>query len=258
MIASTLQAPAPAPTRPGAAGRAQRTVASRDRTTAASPGRARRGRRSGDARGYQRVSATPACPRTASVFPGLQQSAVLNRGCNEMKPVNIHSLPDTRCLEALRDACQRVLGPELQTPLAKHYLNLLGMVLNRWHAANSRLPAIESQHASERATPDAARAAAARSTSVASHTPSHDATLPRSFASCSLHCRSAAPEGAASIRTLLGAIVATDAAVRREFESAVADVTKRGDERRRSRASNRRSSRAAGVSAARDFQGRRT
>jgi hypothetical protein len=39
-----------------------------------------------------------------------------------MKPVNIHSLPDTRCLEALRDACQRVLGPELQTPLAKHYL----------------------------------------------------------------------------------------------------------------------------------------
>ena len=62
-----------------------------------------------------------------------------------MKPVHIHSLPDTRCLEALRDACQRVLGPELQTPLAKHYLNLLGMVLNRWHAASSRLPAIESQ-----------------------------------------------------------------------------------------------------------------
>ena len=69
-----------------------------------------------------------------------------------MKPVNIHSLPDTRCLEALRDACRHVLAPELQTPLAKHYLNLVDMVLNRWLAASSRLPAIELQHAGERAS----------------------------------------------------------------------------------------------------------
>ena len=58
------------------------------------------------------------------------------------------------------------------------------------------------------------------------HTSSADATLPAVVRELFAALPVAAPAGAQGIRTLLATIVATDAAVRRGFESAVADVTK--------------------------------
>jgi aminoglycoside phosphotransferase (APT) family kinase protein len=140
-----------------------------------------------------------------------------------MKDLRIHSLPETSCLEALRGACKDVLAADLQTPLARHYAQLVDMVLSRWIAATARLPSIESQHATERAA-QLQHATRLLEQGAPMDPPSSAATLPAAVRGLFDLLSTAGESRASSIRAVLESIVTTDAEVRRQFESSVADV----------------------------------
>jgi aminoglycoside phosphotransferase (APT) family kinase protein len=142
-----------------------------------------------------------------------------------MKSLSIHSLPETRCLEALRAACKDVLAADVQTPLARHYSQLVDMVLSRWIAASSRLPRIESRHAEQRAA-QLQHATRLLEQSAAIQPPFTETTLPAVVRQLFEALSMPGAAHTSSIRAVLGTIVATDAEVRREFEASVADVAK--------------------------------
>ncbi|HWM71423.1 MAG TPA: phosphotransferase family protein [Steroidobacteraceae bacterium] len=140
--------------------------------------------------------------------------------------VKLLNLPGDRCLEALRHALKLVIAPELQSPLAKHYAHLAEIVLARWIALEVKLPQIERSFAD--ANDAHLRRAREALRGMAPEVLSGEAgmTLPTVLNRLAAFLPKASAHEAATIRALLRDAVASDAAARKAFEVAVAEVTR--------------------------------
>jgi aminoglycoside phosphotransferase (APT) family kinase protein len=137
--------------------------------------------------------------------------------------LSVVHLPAGACLEALRDALKSVIGPESQSALARHYANIADMVLSRWIAAEEALPSIMLRYAEEiRDQLDAARALLRE---LEPHgLPSNEATLQELLQRLGDAISRATAVQASRFQTLTRAVIATEAAVRADWEAAIAAV----------------------------------
>jgi aminoglycoside phosphotransferase (APT) family kinase protein len=138
--------------------------------------------------------------------------------------LNLLPLPGDRCLEALRHALTLVLAPQMQTPLAKHYVALADMVLTRLLAVSTRLPQIEGEYAPAKAGHLQRARAVLESLRHPDTAPAEVDTLAQALERLGAALQGAPADDAIRIRGILRDAVGTDAAARRAFESAVADV----------------------------------
>jgi aminoglycoside phosphotransferase (APT) family kinase protein len=137
--------------------------------------------------------------------------------------VSVVHLPAGACLEALRGALKSVIGPESQSALARHYANIADMVLSRWIAAEEALPSIMRRHAGGiRDQLDAARALLREL--EPQEMPSNEATLQELLHRLGEAMMRATAAQASRFQTLTRAVIATEAAVRADWEAAIASV----------------------------------
>jgi aminoglycoside phosphotransferase (APT) family kinase protein len=136
--------------------------------------------------------------------------------------LSVVHLPAGNCLEALRDALKSVIGPESQSALARHYANIADMVLSRWIAAEEALPSIMRGYAGEiRDQLDAARALLGELEPVLS---ADEATLQELLRRLGDAMSRATAVQASRFQSLTRAVIATEAAVRADWEAAIAAV----------------------------------
>ena len=137
--------------------------------------------------------------------------------------MSVVQLPAGACLEALRIALKSVIGPESQSALARHYANIADMVLSRWIAAEEALPSIMRRRAEEiRDQLDAARALLRELEPQGA--PLNGATLQELLHRLGEAMPQATPIQASRFQTLTRAVIVTEAAVRADWEAAIAAV----------------------------------
>lgn len=140
--------------------------------------------------------------------------------------MSVVQLPAGACLEALRIALKSVIGAESQSALARHYVNIADMVLSRWIAAEQVLPSIMGRQAqANRDQVDTARA-------LLSEVLPQDQVLSEVSLQELLHrLGDAMPRAtltqAARFQALVKAAIATEAAIRADWEAAIAQVASR-------------------------------
>jgi aminoglycoside phosphotransferase (APT) family kinase protein len=140
--------------------------------------------------------------------------------------VSVVQLPAGPCLEALRDALKFVLGPESQSALARHYTNIADLVLSRWIAAEETLPSITHRHAGQALNQLKAARALLRELDSQS-VPPPEATLQELLRRLGESRSRATATQAARFQALARAAIATEAAVRSEWEAAITAVAAR-------------------------------
>jgi aminoglycoside phosphotransferase (APT) family kinase protein len=140
--------------------------------------------------------------------------------------LSVVHLPAGACLEALRDALKSVIGPESQSALARHYSNIADLVLSRWIAAEETLPSITRRHAEEaRDQLDSARALLREIEPQG--VPPAEATLQELLRRLGNAVSQATGPQANRFQALTRAAIATEAAIRTEWEAAIAAVAAR-------------------------------
>ena len=140
--------------------------------------------------------------------------------------MSVVHLPAGACLEALRDALKSVIGPESQSALARHYSNIAGLVLSRWIAAEETLPSIMRRYAEEaREQLDAARALLRELEPQG--LPCNEATLQELLRRLGEAVSQPTAMHASRFHNLTRAVIATEAAVRTQWEAAIAAVAAR-------------------------------
>jgi len=130
------------------------------------------------------------------------------------------------CLEALRDALKTVLGPESQSALARHYTHIADLVLSRWLAAEEILPSITRRHA-EQARDQLETARALLRELDPQTAPPSETTLQELLRRLGEAMSRASGSQAARFQTLARSVISTEAAVRNEWETAIAAVAAR-------------------------------
>ncbi|HXC10837.1 MAG TPA: hypothetical protein VNV61_18025, partial [Steroidobacteraceae bacterium] len=140
--------------------------------------------------------------------------------------LSVVNLPAGACLDALRDALKSVIGPETQSALARHYSNIADLVLSRWIAAEETLPSITRRHAeAARAQLDTARALLRELEPQGVPPPA--TTLQELLRRLGYAAAQATAAQANRFHALSQAVIATEAAVRTEWEAAIAAVAVR-------------------------------
>jgi aminoglycoside phosphotransferase (APT) family kinase protein len=140
--------------------------------------------------------------------------------------LSVVNLPAGACLDALRDALKSVIGPESQSALARHYSNIADLVLSRWIAAEETLPSITRRYAEEaRAQLDTARALLRELEPQG--VPPPTTTLQELLRRLGNAVSQATGAQANRFHALSQAVIATEAAVRTEWEAAIAAVAVR-------------------------------
>jgi aminoglycoside phosphotransferase (APT) family kinase protein len=140
-------------------------------------------------------------------------------------------LPTGPALQALRSGLKRVQSGEINGDLARHYAGLADMVLSRWLAAVQTLPQIEQRHALQLDEQRRSALVLLQEMGVAK-TGEHFAEL-QTAASPPLqqllhslveHLPAASAEQAARFRALTSLAIATESAVRSEWEAAISAI----------------------------------
>src|SRR5882672_11152411 len=145
---------------------------------------------------------------------------------SEVAIVSIVHLPVGPCLEALRDALKTVLGPESQSALARHYTHIAELVLSRWLAAEEILPSITRRYAEQARDQLETARGLLRELDPQSAPPS-EATLQELLRRLGEAMPRASGSQAARFQTLGRAVISTEAAVRNEWEAAIAAIAAR-------------------------------
>jgi aminoglycoside phosphotransferase (APT) family kinase protein len=140
--------------------------------------------------------------------------------------LSVVQLPAGACLVALRDALTSVIGPESQSALARHYANIANLVLSRWIAAEETLPSIMRRHAEE--TQEQQGAARALLCELEPQgLPCNDASLQELLRRLGEAVSQATAMQASRFQNLTREVIATEAAVRSGWETAIAAVAAR-------------------------------
>src|SRR5882724_2058139 len=153
---------------------------------------------------------------------------------SEVATVSVVHLPVGPCLEALRDALKTVLGPESQSALARHYTHIAELVLSRWLAAEEILPSITRRYA-EQARDQLETVRGLLRELDPQSAPPPEATLQELLRRLGEAMPRASGSQAARFQTLGRAVISTEAAVRNEWEAAIAAIAARPSRAPRSR-----------------------
>lgn len=145
---------------------------------------------------------------------------------NEVTIVSVVHLPAGQCLEALRDALKFVVGPETQSALARHYTNIADLVLSRWIAAEETLPSITHRYAAQARDQLEAASGLLRELDPQS-APRAETTLQELLRRLGEAAPRATATQAARFQELTRDVIATESAIRDEWEAAIVAVAAR-------------------------------